>query len=399
VKRGDVGFESNKEGTVDVLAAADSAFTAVESAAPDCASQTEMYRQQAWSKLINQVGPLVNNNQLDSADNVLKRALTIYRGSPYSYYFQGSIAQRREDYATAADAFTRAVQLATPDLTAKDTSLASVREYSEFSAAYTRLKASEKLTGDQKRAGMAKAAELYKAYLKDYPQGPNAGPAQAGLTSALSQSGDSTSLASMWSEMAANPSKYTEAQLFDAGTTAFRAGQLQTAAKLMELGYQANPWLRGGLFNLANTYWKLEQWDKMLPVSRRLISIDPNNPDNYQLVAIAYQGLAKGTKSPRSKKTMNDSLVKYLSKGEKLPVRVTVDEFTHDGTNYKLTGSVENLGAAAKNVVLKVDFLDKQGNVVATQNATVSAGPKERKNFALQASGAQIAAFRYAPIT
>src|ERR687883_2163382 len=48
VKRGDVGFESNKEGTVDLLAAADSAFTAVESAAPDCASQTEMYRQQAW---------------------------------------------------------------------------------------------------------------------------------------------------------------------------------------------------------------------------------------------------------------------------------------------------------------------------------------------------------------
>jgi tetratricopeptide (TPR) repeat protein len=199
--------------------------------------------------------------------------------------------------------------------------------------------------------------------------------------------------------MIANPSKYTEAQLFDAGTAAFRAGQLQTAAKLMELGYQANPWLRGGLFNLANTYWKLEQWNKMLPISQRLVSIDPNNPDNYQLVAIAYQGLAKGSKAPATKRSMNDSLMKYLGKGEKLPVRVMVNEFTHDGTNYKLIGSVENLGAAAKNVVLKVDFLDKQGNVVTTQNATVSTGPKERKSFALQASGAQIAAFRYAPIS
>src|SRR5919202_4837778 len=117
VKRGDVGFESNKEANVNLLAAADSAFTAVETAMPDCASQTEIYRQQAWSKLINQVGPLINNSQLDSADAVLKRALTIYRDSPYSYYFKGTIAQRREDFAPASDAFLKAVQLATPDLT------------------------------------------------------------------------------------------------------------------------------------------------------------------------------------------------------------------------------------------------------------------------------------------
>src|SRR5919205_2316798 len=101
-KRGDIGFQSNKDANVDLLAAADSSFTVVETALPDCKEQTAIYRQQAWSKLINQVGPLINDNKLDSADAVLKRAFTIYRDSPYAYYFQGNIAQRKEDFATAA---------------------------------------------------------------------------------------------------------------------------------------------------------------------------------------------------------------------------------------------------------------------------------------------------------
>ncbi|HEX6537092.1 MAG TPA: hypothetical protein VF041_21090 [Gemmatimonadaceae bacterium] len=396
--RGELGYETNKDATIDILAAADTAFRAVEQANPECAEKTAVFRQQPWAQMINQVGPLLNENKVDSASAILNRSLTIYRGSPFSYYFQGQIAQRKSDWPAAAAAYQQATKLATPELVAKDSNVANVKEYSEFAAAYATLKNAQAQSGDAQKAGMKQAAELYRAYLKDYPQGPNAQQAQAGLSVTLQASGDTASLASMWSDMAANPDRYTDAQLYDAGTQAFGANNIKLAVQLMALGQQKNPWLRGGLFNLANAYWKDNQFDKMLPVARQLTEIDPDNPDNYQLVAIAYQGQAKATKSPKEKRALNDSVTKYVTAGEKLPVRVTFTEFTHDGPKVKLAGSVENLGKTAKTASLAVQFLDKSGNVVTTQTAPLQLPPSGSKDFALEADGANIVAFRYAPV-
>jgi hypothetical protein len=398
-KRGDLGYASgDKEATVDLLAAADSAFTTVETAMPDCADKTGIFRQQAWAKLINQVGPLINADNVDSATKVLNQSLTIYRGSPFSYYFQGQIAQRKNDWPAASEAYAKAAQLATPEEAAKDSNIANIREYSAFSAAYAQLKAAQGASGDQQKEGMKKAADLYRAYLKEFPNGANAQPAQAGLTAALQASGDSTSLASLWQEMLANPSRYTDAQLFDAGTQAFSQNKLDMAVQLMEAGQKANPYLRAGLFNLANAYWKNNQFDKMLSVAQQLTELDPNNPDNYQLVAIAYQGQAKAAKDPKAKKALNDSVSKYVTESEKVPVKISFSEFTHDGDKYKVAGTAENLGSTPKNDSIKVEFLDKSGNVVATQSAPLALGPKETKPFTVEADGSSIAAFRYAPI-
>ena len=393
----DLGYPASA-GQVDVLAAADSAFTAVESAHPECTEQMDVYRQQPWARLVNQIGPLINGNKDDSAQMVLNHAITIYRGSPYDYYFQGQLAQRKKDWGSAATAYAKATELSTPELAAKDTSVKAVKEFSEFSAAFAQLQAAQAMSGTQQQEGMKKAADLYRRYLKDYPSGENMQPAQAGLTVALKASGDTASLAQMWKDMIANPTKYTDAQLFDAGTQAFTAQQYATAVQLMEFGQKSNPYLRAGLFNLANAYWKNNQFDKMRPVADTLTKIDPDNPDNYQLLAIAYQGIQKATTDPKQKKALSDSVNTYVTAGDKLPVHVQFTEFTHDGDKYTLKGSMQNAGTKPVTAALNVKFLDKTGQVVTSQSTSLQLAPNQTKSFTVNPVGGSITAYRYDPV-
>ena len=67
VRRGDLGFLGDKDQQIDLLKTADSLFTVVEKALPACADQTAIYRQSAWARFINRVGPYINADKIDSA--------------------------------------------------------------------------------------------------------------------------------------------------------------------------------------------------------------------------------------------------------------------------------------------------------------------------------------------
>jgi tetratricopeptide (TPR) repeat protein len=393
-----LGYKTGGDANVDLLKTADSLFTVVETASPSCKEQTEFYRQRPWAAMINGVGPLLGANNLDSAEALLDRSLVIYRDSPFSYYFKGQIAQQKEDWKTAQEAFDKAVQLTDTAAAAKDSNAANVKEFSEFARAFSAFRGAQALSGEEQKSGMKAAADLYRQYLADYPSGPNAQPAQAGLTAALQSSGDTKSLGEVWQDMAANPSKYRPEQLYDAGVQAYSAEKYDEAVKLMEAGEQGNPYLRAGLFNLANAYWKNNQFDKMVPVARKLVDIDPDNPDNYQLLAIGYQGQQKAATDAAAKKSLTDSVSKYVVASDKLPVKVNVANFTGDGTSFTLEGSVENLAAKAKQASLVVQFIDKTGNVVDTQTANLSLGPNASSDFKLTGSGEGIVAYRYEPV-
>lgn len=399
MSRATVGYQTNPQGTVNLLAAADSALTVVESTSPDCTGQTEGIRMQAWAPLINQVGGLINDNKIDSAKAVLTRANAIYRGSPYNYYFVGNLAQRDSDFVAAADAYRKVLTLATPEAVAKDSNVAAIREYAAFSVGYATLTHAAALPANQQAAEMTKAADAYRAYIKEYPQGSDVAAARAGLTTALQHSGNSDALKGMWAEMTANPGNYSAGQLYDAGAEAFRADDFQDAAKLMEAGHQVNPYVIAGLFNMANVYWKMNDFDKMADVSRQLLGLHPNDPDNWQLLAIAEQGMAKATKDPKLKKARNDSVVKVLTKGNSLPVTIKFSRASAADSSYQVAGQAENLLAKAGTYTIKFEFLDKGGNVVTSKETTVSLAPKATQDFTVQAAQPGIVAFRYAPIT
>ncbi|MDF2772685.1 MAG: hypothetical protein K0S86_2180, partial [Geminicoccaceae bacterium] len=141
------------------------------------------------------------------------------------------------------------------------------------------------------------------------------------------------------------------------------------------------------------------QLDKMPPVMERLISVDPNNPENYRVFVNYYQEKAKTEKVAASKKAVNDSVLKYYKLFSEPVAKVTFNLFSHDGPNHTLAGNIENLSSAAKTFTLKVDFLDNTGATVATQEATVAAvEPKASKPFRITVEKEGVVAFKYAPL-
>ncbi|MBK5188628.1 MAG: hypothetical protein JJD97_10285 [Gemmatimonadaceae bacterium] len=394
VNKGNIGYVEGKDQSIDLLAGADSLFTSVEKSNPDCVADVASYRAEAMRPLAIRASALFNADSTAAAEPVVNRLKSIDARSPLSLYFQGMLAQQKKDAATAADFYMRGAAAMPADVGA-DSNLKAALELG--AAQMTRFNA-QSMTGDQKKTGMLKAADLYRKFIADFPKSPNAADAQKGLASSLSASGDTQSVSKLWDDMLATPANYSDAQLYDAGTQAFTMNQFAPAMKLMDAAQQKNAWLRPGLYNAANVYWKAGDFDRMLAASKKLTQIDPNNPDDYQLLALAYQGKAKATKDPKLVKAYNDSLNAAFAASEKVKVRVAFNAFALGSAKPALSGTVENLSDAPQKGTLKVQFMSSTGAPVSTQSTDFSLAPKEKKPFSVQGEGAGIAAYKYDPI-
>ncbi len=398
VRRGEIGYASNPNEMIDLYAAIDTAFTVVETTQPGCASETKRYRSQIWTPSVNAAAAFINSDQLDSADAALARASRIWRGSPLPYYYRAVILQKRNDVAGATSAFLETVRQIPADVAAKDSSLMQIRQQSMYNAALFLQSQADELQGEAKTAKMKEAGAQFKAYVDEYPQGPSIANARTGMARALGASGDTAAIASIFAAMLQNPSNYSDIQLFEAGTSAFRADRKNDAAKLFEYGLQQNPYYRDALYNLANTYLAIEQFEKMLPVARKLVETDPNYPDNWRLLAGAYQRLAAKADA-KTKKAQLDSVVKYYERFQKAKEKVSFVGFVHAGAKHTLTGEVENLTDKPAKYSITFEFLDKEGKVVASQDTPVSVPAKGKTDFKVEVSQPGIVAFRYKPIT
>lgn len=401
VRRGDIGFTTDPTATIDLLTAADSAFDAVERVAPGCASETEGYRRPAWAPIVNTAAELINNDQLDSAQKLIDRADIIYMGSPHTSYFRAIMAQKRNDLAGAIEANKRTIDMITAEAAAKDEGTASIRNQVMYNYAVLLAAHADAQTGDAQKAAAKQAADAYKAFLEAYPNDEQRTSAQAGMARMLAALGDTAAVASVFSEMLADPSKYTESQLLEGGTQAFNAGRFDAAAKLFEIVLEKNPFYRDALFNLANTYWSQQDWEKMMPVAKRLSQVDPNNQDVWQLVAIAYKGrgdVAKAKKNLAVERAMYDSAVKHVEKKNALTSTLSFTHFMHDGPKHTLRGNIQNAGAKPATYTVKFEFLDSAGKPVAAKEVTVGpVEPKKSAPFSVEVSQEGIVAFRYAP--
>jgi tetratricopeptide (TPR) repeat protein len=414
MRKADLGYASDGEAQVQLLGTADSLFTLVERAAPDCAEEVSGYRQQPWAKLVNAASPLVDAESFDSARVLLHRANEIYRDSPFSYYFLAIMADKQQNRAASDSALRLTLEKATPEAAKSDSIIGQVREYALYSLALNRFREADKAEGNAKQAAMKAAAAAFKTYLDEYPTGLNSTAARSGLTSALNQSGDTATIGQMHADMVDNPAKYSDLQLFEAGTDAFNAKNPQRAAKLFEASLAKNALYRPALYNLTNTYFALKQWDKMFEMAKRLVEVDPNSPDAYQLLAIAQEGVFKGDR-PAMTDAQTDSVRKIFNRGEALKTRITFTEFSHDGAKHMLKGELEN-AADARDVTVSFQFLDAQGNVVATKEALVKLPAQTckgggtgrnaqartctpgKETFAVEVEQSGVAAFRYQPI-
>ncbi len=431
VKRGDLGLLGEKEQTIDLLKTADSAFTVVEKAMPACTDQTSVYRKMPWTRLINQVGSLLNADQLDSATATLDRSMVIYRNSPFTAYFQGQVAYRRDEYAKATGYFEKAYQMAAPEV-AKDSSLAVIAEYSSFFAPYTGARAAAVLSDTAQKAAYRRVGALYTAYLKNYPCSNFAENAERGLFEALRTAGDTAAVRAQLQSMTVETKPCSDIWWYSAAREASDMGASALAVELADKAVAFSPW-SAGLGNAAGAYFTAKAYAKLLPVAKRLTEVAPNSADNWQMLALAYQGLGEGA-APAVKKAYNDSLMTAYNSGEKLAVSVRITEFSSDGPKRTMGGQlglVDNTPpppapstastkggkgakgakpppppppppaapkAQPKQVTVKVDFLDRSGAVVASQSKELMVNATEKTPFALSVENAKIVGYRYAPI-
>ena len=401
VRRADIGFTTQPDATIDLLLAADSAFDAVERAAPGCVGEINDYRRPAWAPLVNAAAELINSDQLDSAEKLIKRADVIYQASPHTSYFTAIMAQKRNDLPAAIAANKKTLDMITAEQAAKDEGAGQIRNQVMYNYAVLLAAQADMQSGDQQKATAKQAAAAYKTFIDAYPSDEQRTSAQAGMARMLSALGDTAAVASVFTEMLADPSKYTDSQLLEGGTNAFNARRYDDAAKLFEAVLQRNPYYRDALFNLANTYWSKNDWNKMMPVAQRLSQVDPHNEDAWQLLAIAYKGrgdVAKAAKNLALERAMYDTAVKNVERKNALASKVGFTQFSHDGPKHTLRGTVENTSAKAATYTVRFEFLDKEGKAVAAKEVTVGpVEPKKSAPFAVEVNQTGIVAFRYAP--
>jgi len=386
VQRSALGLTTNPTGTIDLFAAADSSFSAVEKAAPECTAVVAQWRQQKpWLNTLNAAINALNANQLDSAESFAKRSLLLDRHAPYAYSVLGSIAHNRKNWAVASDYWKQALAAA-----GTDTTYADVRIKTMYEIASSASDRAEAASGAAKKAAAHEAIKPWQDYIA---------VAIDNSATMYLEAGDSASVPTIYTPMLANPSKYGEISLVHAGVVATRNGHPADAAKLFNAALTLNPYSRDAMNNLAATYIQSKEFPKAFPLIDKLVAMDPSNPDNPLLYAFAYQGMYKGTKDKKLQKIYTDSLVYWNGKSENAPVKLAVTEFTRRATETTIGGTIENRGTAAKTYTVNVELLDKNGTVVDTQSVTVGpVSPKSTKTFKVSSAKGGVYGYRYKPL-
>ena len=420
-KRGALGFATNADATIDLIGAVDSNFTVVESSLPaSCPSQTAAWRQQkTWVAMVNAAIDQVNNDKLDSAEATANRSLVLFRGAPYGYMVLGKVAQKRNQTAEALKYFRQTVDAS------KDTSYADVRRQTLADIGNLATASAEDAKGADKQNYLSTAKQAFEELAKDPGKSSQfSDAAQQGLARVAQASGDTAAIKATYQDALANPGAFSYQQLMNKAVLAANANQSGDALKLFEAAYKVNPYHRDVLANLAILNIRQDQFGPAVDYVKRLVDVDPGNGENYRLFTFAYAGIQKRlmaanrdygkranatTNAAKKKalidsarvsgdsiKTVTDLALKYNVMADSLPVKVAFSEFTPTEEKATIGGSITNNTDATKSYTLKVDFLDKDGKVVTSQQGNV--GPvngKQSGRFTLTAAGKGIAAFKY----
>lgn len=392
VTRGQLGFSTNPTEAYDVVGELDKAFKAMAAAAPSCASEIETGRQnEVWLALTRAALDAQSGGKLDSAEYYAKRSMIMSAKSPYAHYVLANVANSRNDRKAAILHWGHVVEYA-----GADTSYRDLKNNSQYYMAMTQLEVASAMNGAEQQAAAREAATSLKGLFTDQPENPDAANILRGWADALTLAKDTASIPTVYASLIAAPDKYSDLLLTMAGVIAVQANKSDDALKLFEAAAAKNVAARDALRNIAATYYGKDQFNKMFDPSRKLVEIDPNNYDGWMMFAYAAQGLARGAKVPAEKKAWTDSLVKYQTYADAMPVKVDVASFTRGAQNVSLQLTLEQVAAAGGNHTVEVEFVDTKGGVIAS--AKESTGPMkagEKKSVTLKATGANIAGFRY----
>ncbi len=442
-KRGAIGLTENPDGMIDLAATLDSAFKVTETAMPECVVETVKWRgQKPWVDMVNKAIERLNADDADSAAIAAQIAITLNPYAPYGFVVLANVRQRQLRTSEAFVLYRKSV-----DLAAKDTVYDDIRRQSLVYLGSLAVDSAETATDAASRKPYVdQARSAFEAILADKGAGESASSARQGLCRVAIVSGDTASLRTTYKDPLAMPEPFTYSDLMNAGVCMARAEMSAEAALLFSGAYGKNAYHRDVLSNLSIVLLRDSLHDRALPLAARLVSVEPNNPENLQLLVLAYAGVAQraraarlagnppatsatkaatkatpGAKAPapatkapaaavarlsavasdslfKLEKAYFDSAVSVNGMKDSLVVRVQLSEFSAGKDKAQLSGSVAlstSLKAPEGEYTVKVDFLDTKGGVVISKEAKVPVTAERVGRFRIEGPGANIVAFRY----
>ncbi len=392
--RSELGFITNPAEPYDILVNMDVAYKAIVAAVPACeADITGMRMNEVWLAATKAALDASNAGKLDSADYFAKRSMLMSATNPYPHYVMANTANARNNRAVAIMHWKHVVKYAADDTTYRD-----LKNSSMYYAAMSQLEDAQAKTGAEQVTVAREAAEGFKALLTATPDNPDAPNLLLSWADALTAAKDTALIPTVYTPLLTQASA-TDIALATAGVIATRANKSDDALKLFQAATVKNPFNRDAQRNVAAAHYAKDQYTLMFEPTRKLVDLDPNNFDGWMLFAYAAQGLAKAAqtaKKPIEVRAWTDSLVKYQTYAEALPVKVDVTSFDRRKDMATLILSLEQVAAKDGQYSITAEFLDLAGAVVAT--TTEAAGPikkGETKSVTIKATGAGIMSYRY----
>lgn len=359
---------------------ADSALTRAEKLAPDCELDIANYRQNAWAILANAGIEKLRGGDLDSALVLFREANTLFRKLPHVYENVGVIFANQGQNDSAAYYFGRAAAISEAD-----TSLVDNRNSATLNQAMTLQR-------------MEKHPEAIVVLTKYLGWNPGDMDARKSLSWSYRQSGQAAKADSLDQAMVSEFSKMNydslpASDLMAVGVSLFNAQKYEDAAGVFERLRKQNPWSRDAVYNAANAYLALKNWEKLVETGKQLIAIEPMNEDAYRLTGQGFRELKQ-----------QDSLLKEAEALVSLPAAIEVTTFAMGTSSARLEATATGrkaTDASGKDikpapVSLVVEFLDATGKVLGSQAVNIPAlEPGATHAIKAETRQAGVVAWRY----
>jgi tetratricopeptide (TPR) repeat protein len=436
-KRGTVGLDKDIDGTIDLVKAVDSIFKIIETKEPLCVAELANMRHVAWWRnTLNEAIRLMSVDSIDAAALKARETMILASDMPYAHLILANQAVKNELPDTAIKYYGDAAAESRRMIAAGDTTQKGNLASALYESAQVAIAAAEVPKHSPTPAKKAEFLATAKKLLDEMTQlgETQAKFARTGLVRIAIISGDSAAIRAMFDDQIANPDTYTASQIIQSGVSAMEAKLTTTAIKLFDIAVAKNPNHRDVLYNSALLYLDPKNnpnWEKGLGLVQRLLAVDPNGRENYRLAQIAFtgvrntlvkQGQDMGARGSALKPTdvvprkaiqdsidaigktagqLIDSLVMATTKYDSLPARVLFNEYSPSAARVVLGGTITNATDATKTWTIKIEFLDKAGTVVDTQEKAVTVESKKSTSFTVTSTSPNsgtVTGFRYAEL-
>ncbi len=370
------------------LEGSDTAFAKLATLSPECTEEVKGLRQRAWVALVTPSTDFMNKAQdttlspaerqawTDSAFAVLRAANLAGEYYPQGLYNLAATFVISKQYDSAIVYFKLAREKASAD-----PQFAKMVGDATYDLA--RLYQQQRDTPDA-------IIELRKYVALDTTDVQS----RRALASMLRTSGDTAEASKLESQLMASGSM-TPSDLLGVGVRDFGDKDYAAAAVAFQKVLTMEPNNHDALFDLASSYYWLEDGKSLIPAAQKLLDVDPLSMSAVKLLANGYR-LDK----------QQDKQIEVTTRLLAMPIDVKVEHFVASASSATLTGTAT--GNAAVNssgkaippapTTLVFEFTNNQGAVVATQDVAIPALQADATQpISVTATAPGIVAWRYHP--